>query len=43
MGFSSSEEVIECSLTSLGNMSDTGPKTKAVFEKALGRVLFHIA
>jgi len=42
MGFLSSTEVIECSASDLVGqyVGQTGPKTKAVFEKALGRVLF---
>ena len=42
MGFLSSAEVIECSASDLVGqyVGQTGPKTKKVFEKALGRVLF---
>lgn len=42
MGFLSSNEVFECSATDLVGeyIGHTGPKTKQVFEKALGRVLF---
>jgi len=42
MGFLSSVEVIECSASDLVGqyVGQTGPKTKAVFEKALGKVLF---
>jgi len=42
MGFLSSTEVIECSASDLVGqyVGQTGPKTKAVFEKALGKVLF---
>jgi len=42
MGFLSSTEVIECSASDLVGqyVGQTGPKTKKVFEKALGRVLF---
>ncbi|KAL4068441.1 P-loop containing nucleoside triphosphate hydrolase protein [Scleroderma yunnanense] len=42
MGFLSSAEVIECSASDLVGkyIGHTGPKTKAVFEKALGKVLF---
>ena len=42
MGFLSSAEVIECSASDLVGqyVGQTGPKTKAVFEKALGKVLF---
>ncbi|KIJ57325.1 hypothetical protein M422DRAFT_73113 [Sphaerobolus stellatus SS14] len=42
MGFLSSTEVIECSASDLVGeyVGHTGPKTKKLFEKALGRVLF---
>jgi ATPase family associated with various cellular activities (AAA) len=42
MGFLSSSDVIECSASDLVGqyVGQTGPKTKQVFEKALGRVLF---
>jgi hypothetical protein len=42
MGFLSSKEVVECSATDLVGqyVGHTGPKTKGVFEKALGKVLF---
>lgn len=42
MGFLSSAEVIECSASDLVGqyVGHTGPKTKAVFDKALGKVLF---
>jgi SpoVK/Ycf46/Vps4 family AAA+-type ATPase len=42
MGFLSSAEVIECSATDLVGeyVGQTGPKTKQVFERALGKVLF---
>lgn len=42
MGFLSSWEVIECSASDLvgSYVGHTGPKTKKLFEKALGRVLF---
>ncbi|KAL4079908.1 P-loop containing nucleoside triphosphate hydrolase protein [Scleroderma yunnanense] len=42
MGFLSSTEVVECSASDLVGqyVGQTGPKTKAVFEKALGKVLF---
>src|ERR1700761_3303590 len=42
MGFISSVEVVECSATDLVGeyIGHTGPKTKAIFDKALGRVLF---
>jgi hypothetical protein len=42
MGFLSSAEVVECSASDLVGqyVGHTGPKTKAVFEKALGKVLF---
>ena len=42
MGFLSSPEVIECSASDLVGqyVGQTGPKTKTVFEKALGKVLF---
>ena len=42
MGFLSSPEVVECSASDLIGqyVGQTGPKTKKVFEKALGRVLF---
>ena len=42
MGFLSSAEVVECSATDLVGqyVGQTGPKTKGVFEKALGKVLF---
>jgi SpoVK/Ycf46/Vps4 family AAA+-type ATPase len=42
MGFLSSTEVIECSASDLIGqyVGQTGPKTKKVFERALGRVLF---
>lgn len=42
MGFLSSTEVIECSASDLvgSYVGHTGPKTKKMFEKALGRVLF---
>ncbi|KAI6102496.1 P-loop containing nucleoside triphosphate hydrolase protein [Pisolithus croceorrhizus] len=42
MGFLSSVEVVECSASDLVGqyVGHTGPKTKAVFEKALGKVLF---
>lgn len=42
MGFLSSTEVVECSASDLVGMyvGHTGPKTRKMFEKALGRVLF---
>ena len=42
MGFLSSAEVIECSASDLVGqyVGQTGPKTKRVFERALGKVLF---
>lgn len=42
MGFLSSTEVTECSASDLVGqyVGHTGPKTKKLFEKALGRVLF---
>ena len=42
MGFLSSTDVVECSASDLVGqyVGHTGPKTKAVFEKALGKVLF---
>ena len=42
MGFLSSTEVMECSASDLIGqyVGQTGPKTKKIFEKALGRVLF---
>lgn len=42
MGFLSSTEVIECSASDLVGqyVGQTGPKTKQVFESALGKVLF---
>ena len=42
MGFLSSTEVIECSASDLVGqyVGQTGPKTKQVFERALGKVLF---
>lgn len=42
MGFLSSTEVIECAASDLEGqyVGQTGPKTKKLFEKALGRVLF---
>ncbi|KAI5994807.1 P-loop containing nucleoside triphosphate hydrolase protein [Pisolithus albus] len=42
MGFLSSVEVVECSASDLVGqyVGHTGPKTKAVFEKALGKILF---
>ena len=42
MGFLSSAEVIECSASDLVGqyVGQTGPRTKALFEKALGKVLF---
>ncbi|EKM56229.1 uncharacterized protein PHACADRAFT_61138, partial [Phanerochaete carnosa HHB-10118-sp] len=42
MGFLSSAEVIECSASDLVGqyVGHTGPKTKQVFERALGKVLF---
>lgn len=42
MGFLSSTEVIECSASDLVGqyVGQTGPKTRKLFEKALGRVLF---
>ena len=42
MGFLASKEVVECSATDLVGqyVGQTGPKTKGVFEKALGKVLF---
>lgn len=42
MGFLSSVEVVECSASDLVGqyVGQTGPKTKKLFEKALGRVLF---
>jgi len=42
MGFLSSPDLIECSATDLigQNVGHTGPKTKKLFEKALGKVLF---
>jgi hypothetical protein len=42
MGLLSSTEVVECSATDLVGeyVGQTGPKTRSVFERALGRVLF---
>jgi len=42
MGFLSSAEVVECSASDLVGqyVGQTGPKTKGVFDKALGKVLF---
>jgi SpoVK/Ycf46/Vps4 family AAA+-type ATPase len=42
MGLLSSAEVVECSASDLVGqyVGQTGPKTKALFEKALGKVLF---
>ncbi|EKM60602.1 uncharacterized protein PHACADRAFT_203774 [Phanerochaete carnosa HHB-10118-sp] len=42
MGFLSSTEVVECSASDLVGqyVGHTGPKTKQVFERALGKVLF---
>ncbi|KAH0828788.1 P-loop containing nucleoside triphosphate hydrolase protein [Lanmaoa asiatica] len=42
MGFLGSKEVVECSATDLVGqyVGQTGPKTKGVFEKALGKILF---
>lgn len=42
MGFLSSTEVIECSASDLVGqyVGQTGPKTRKLFEKALGKVLF---
>ena len=42
MGFLSSKDVIECSATDLVGqyVGHTGPKTKGVLEKAIGKVLF---
>lgn len=42
MGFLASSEVVECSASDLVGqyVGQTGPKTKQLFEKALGRVLF---
>ena len=42
MGFLSSTEVVECSASDLVGqyVGQTGPKTRQVFERALGRVLF---
>lgn len=42
MGFLSSDEVVECSASDLVGeyVGQTGPKTKQVFERALGKVLF---
>lgn len=42
MGFLSSSEVVECSSSDLVGqyVGQTGPKTKQMFDKALGRVLF---
>ena len=42
MGFLSSTEVIECSASDLVGqyVGQTGPKTKGLFEKAIGKVLF---
>ena len=42
MGFLSSAEVIECSASDLVGqyVGQTGPKTKGVFDRALGKVLF---
>jgi hypothetical protein len=42
MGFLSTDEVIECSVSDLIGqyVGQTGPKTKAQLEKALGKVLF---
>ena len=42
MGFLASKEVVECCATDLVGqyVGHTGPKTKGVFEKALGKVLF---
>jgi hypothetical protein len=42
MGFLGSAEVVECSATDLVGqyVGHTGPKTKGIFDKALGKVLF---
>lgn len=42
MGFLSSKEVVECSSSDLVGqyVGQTGPKTRKLFEKALGKVLF---
>jgi hypothetical protein len=42
MGMLSSDEVVECSATDLVGeyVGQTGPKTRQLFERALGRVLF---
>lgn len=42
MGFLSTAEVVECSVTDLVGeyIGHTGPKTQKLFEKALGKVLF---
>jgi len=42
MGFLSSAEVVECSASDLAGqyVGQTRPKTKGVFDKALGKVLF---
>ncbi|GME65999.1 AAA family ATPase [Neofusicoccum parvum] len=42
MGFLSTAEVLECSVTDLVGefIGQTGPKTQKLFEKALGKVLF---
>src|SRR6266576_1313941 len=42
MGFLSAPEVVECSASDLVGeyVGHTGPKTKKIFEKALGKVLF---
>lgn len=42
MGFLSSTEIVECAASDLVGqyVGQTGPKTKALFEKALGKVLF---
>lgn len=42
MGFLSSTELVECSASDLVGqyVGQTGPKTRGVFEKALGKVLF---
>src|SRR5580698_6081405 len=42
MGILSSDEVVECSASDLVGqyVGQTGPKTKKLFEKGLGKVLF---
>jgi len=42
MGFLNSNEIVECSASDLVGqyVGQTGPKTKKLLEKALGKVLF---